>query len=263
MRFKEIIQNRQDRLIAFFDAILAIAITVLALEITVPSLGNIGDSERGEFLVSFTCYLISFIAMAVLWYTHSLFFSNYSLTGSYTEIILHLVLLFVITLFQPMTRAIGLYRSDSVVHILYLLTFASMFILNIAILLLVKRNSKRIESKKAWRNTLYKKFVKENENLTDEQSRFLMMAYMSANQDEALEILKEKLPEEYAQILKEHEEARRESFRISVITTAETILFICGAVVALMFSIPACYIVLVVGIVVVVLTNILLRASSR
>lgn len=104
MDFKNIIQKRQDRLLAFFDAILAIAITVLALEIAIPEIGNLDSVGRNDFLVSLTCYLISFTAMATLWYIHTNFFSNHALTGSGIEIILHLVLLFVITLFQPITR---------------------------------------------------------------------------------------------------------------------------------------------------------------
>ena len=145
MNTKEIIQNKQDRLLAFFDAVLAIAMTVLAIEITVPSLGSVSAFEREKFLSSFTCYLISFLAMGVVWFIHSNFFSAYSLTGNYTEIVLHFLLLFVITLFQPITKAIVQYRDDNVIHILYLLPFELMNILNVIIVLLVKHNNKKLD----------------------------------------------------------------------------------------------------------------------
>ena len=259
MNFKEIIKNKQDRLVAFFDAVLAIAITVLALEIAVPSLGNIDNFAREEFLVSFTCYLISFLAMGVVWFMHCNFFSTYSLTGSYSEIILHLVLLFVITLFQPMARAIGEYRNDGVVQMFYLLTFVAMNVLNIAIFMLVKHNNKKVDDKKAKRSDVFLKFIKENEKLTDERRNALLLLYATANREEALEYVKENIPDEYTEIIKEHEAARKQSFRIALIITIESILFISGAVVALMFSVYACYVILAVGVVAMISTHILLK----
>ena len=80
--WNNMIANRKDRLIAFFDAILAIAITVLALEISISELGTLNAAERYDFLVTITDYFISFVAMSTLWYVHTNFFSNHELTGN-------------------------------------------------------------------------------------------------------------------------------------------------------------------------------------
>ena len=65
MNFKNMLENRQDRLLAFFDAILAIAITMIAIEIAVPEIGSLDAVGRYDFFVVITSYLISFTAMAL------------------------------------------------------------------------------------------------------------------------------------------------------------------------------------------------------
>ena len=90
-----------------------------------------------------------------------------------------------------------------------------------------------------------------------------MMAYATANKQEAMEFIKKNLPDEYAEMLKEHEAAQKESFRLAVTVTAETVIFISGAVVVLMFSVSACYIVLAAGIVSVILTNIFEKSRLK
>lgn len=50
MNEKKVTGKRQDRLLAFFDAVLAIAMTVLALEISVPALSTAGRHVTYDFL---------------------------------------------------------------------------------------------------------------------------------------------------------------------------------------------------------------------
>lgn len=46
---KEYVSKRQDRLVAFFDAVVAIAITMLALEIVIPALSSGDPAELTAF----------------------------------------------------------------------------------------------------------------------------------------------------------------------------------------------------------------------
>ena len=82
MKIFDIYENRQNRLLAFFDAVLAIAITVLALQIDIPELGEINDAGRYEFFMMLTSYFMSFIAMGSLWYVHTSFFSNHNIMNN-------------------------------------------------------------------------------------------------------------------------------------------------------------------------------------
>ena len=63
----DILQKRQDRTISFFDAILAIAITIMALSITFPGLSDVLDKGLdSNFINHLTGYLISFLTLGSL-----------------------------------------------------------------------------------------------------------------------------------------------------------------------------------------------------
>ena len=47
--------KKQDRTLSFFDDIMSIAITVLAMNITVPQLSGISTMARYDFFVKLTC----------------------------------------------------------------------------------------------------------------------------------------------------------------------------------------------------------------
>lgn len=115
-----LIEKRQERMLAFFDAVLAIAITVMALEIAVPALGNLRSAATQAFVIRLTGYLISFVVLGMIWYVHTNFFTYYSFVGSSSEILLHFLLMFLITLFQPATLALGEHPADRGVKVLYL-----------------------------------------------------------------------------------------------------------------------------------------------
>ena len=139
MKIFDIYENRQNRLLAFFDAVLAIAITVLALQIDIPELGEINDAGRYEFFMMLTSYFMSFIAMGSLWYVHTSFFSNHNIMNNKKIFVWHLALLFVITLFQPATKAISQYPDDVWVKSIYIGVLLCMHGLTILIFVLTKQ----------------------------------------------------------------------------------------------------------------------------
>ena len=261
---KEITGKRQDRLIAFFDAVLAIAVTVLALETAIPSVGAINTAELRTFVVSITGYLISFIAMVTLWYIHTKFFSMYSLTGKSSEIVLHLVLLFVITLFQPATKAVGLYRDDAWVKGIYIGIFLAMNIINIIIMLVVMKNNAKADKRKEYIEDIFKRdrIEKSHEDF-DDYDRILHIVYGINHPDRIMEILSDHLPEEYSSALQEQVEERKKTLRLSLISTVEMLIAIVCAVIALTYSIVCCYIALAIGITVTLITNLLFNINSK
>ena len=262
--WKEMTGKRQDRLIAFFDAVLAIAVTVLALETVIPSVGTVNAAELKEFAVAITGYLISFIAMVMLWYIHTKFFSMYSLTGKASEIVLHLVLLFVITLFQPATKAVGLYRDDAWVKGIYIGIFLVMNILNIVIMIVVKKNNSKIDKRKEYIEDILKRDrIEKPQGDFDEWDKILHIIYGINHPDQMMETLSDRMPEEYSSALQSHVEDRKKMLRLSVISTVEMLVAIVCAVVALTYSIVWCYTALGIGMAVTFTTNLLFNINSK
>lgn len=262
MNGRKTLGKRQDRLLAFFDAVMAIAMTVLALEITVPRFSSISSADRYDFFVSLTCYLISFMAMSTLWYVHNNFFSSHDLTGNNLEIVLHLVLLFVITLFQPLTRAIGEYPDDPGIRIFYLTDFFVMYGLTALIMVLIRRREDLFSDKKAERLSLVKekreeqgtKVYKDDSKLSDEAKelrRLMQLVYAIENPDELQKKLAKELPDEYQQEWAELKKQRELSYRVSLYAVLAMAAAVLAAVVTLMFSIWWSYLCLAAGLVVI------------
>lgn len=259
------IGKRQDRLLAFFDAVLAIAMTVLALEISVPQLSKVSYADRYQFFVSLTCYLISFVAMGTLWYIHNNFFSSHDLTGNNMEIVLHLILLFVITLFQPLTRAIGEHPDDTWIRIFYLVDFFAMYGLTALIMYSIRRRENRMNELKDERKSLVKEKrenLRQNQDLKDtgslsDEARELRLLMKIVYAIEDPEILQQKLaeymPDEYQEQLAELKKKRETSYRMSLYAVFTMAVAVLAAVVLLIFSIWWSYIALAAGLVIIFL----------
>lgn len=267
MNLKDILKNRQGRLLAFFDAILAISITMIALEIDIPEIGSIDAAARYDFFTEVTCYLISFTAMATLWYVHTMFFSNHELTGNAAELVVHLILLFVITLFQPVTRAIGAYPRDLWVRLIYVITFLLMYGLGIAIFIIVRNGEERLAARKQSLREIYSdmrdKIDEENAGKWESLRNTMKplpgrdrpvreIPSVERTPEEMIKSAREFLPEEYSDMIDELGRQRQKIFRVSVLSTLTMAISISAAVICLMFSIPACYIVLAAGIGIVI-----------
>lgn len=261
MNGSKIIEKRQDRMLAFFDAVMAIAMTVLALEITVPPLSSIGVVRRYTFFVNLTCYLISFMAMSTVWYIHNNFFSNHDLTGNNSEIVLHLVLLFVITLFQPLTRAIGEHPADLAVRMFYLIDFFVMYGLVALIFVLIRRREDQFNAKKEER----KSQIKEERDVwspddnhevsekTKELRHILWIVHAIENPEEVREMLAEAVPEEYQKEWEELRKKRETSYRMSLYSVFAMAAAVFVAVVTLIFSIWWSYAALAGGLIAIFL----------
>ena len=266
MNFINALKDRQDRLLAFFDAILAIAITMMALEIRIPEIGTLDSAQRYAFFSDVTCYLISFIAIGTLWYIHNNFFSNHDSVASSTLIILHLVLLFVITLFQPVTRAIGEYPTDIWVRVIYIVTFLLMYGISTVIFIIVRT----AEDKRQERTEFVKQAFQNVQNQNGqgetgvgpwmseygEWGKLLNIAYAVNNPEELMKAAQDKLPDDYVDMINEMKIRREKVFRTSIISTMIMAVSVSVAVVCLMFPIWLCYVALGIGVGAVILVRV-------
>lgn len=252
--------KKQDRLLAFFDAVMAIAMTVLALEIVVPQFSAVSHTERHAFFVSLTCYLISFMAMSTLWYIHNNFFATHDLTGRNIEIVLHLVLLFVITLFQPLTRAIGEYPEDPWIRAFYLIDFFAMYGLTAGIMVYIRRREDQFNKKKEERLSKVQEkrdiLPVKTEEVSDEVKHLrhtLQLVYAMENPDELQKRLAEYMPDEYQQELEDMRRKREASYRVSIYSVVAMAIAILIAVVTLIFSAWWSYAALAAGLIAIFL----------
>jgi uncharacterized membrane protein len=104
---------RLSRLEAFSDGVFAIAITLLVLDIAVPS----GSEENlGKALVeqwpSYLGYLVSFGTIGAVWFGHSVI-TEFVAAGDRTLFRLNLVLLLAVSFLPFPTRLLAEYVSDS------------------------------------------------------------------------------------------------------------------------------------------------------
>lgn len=109
-----------DRLLAFGDAVFAIAITLLALDITVP-----GDLEAGDLgtalhraLSDIGAYLLSFVVIGVLWLSQHALFHRVARLDS-CLLYLYLALLAVIAALPFPTRLISEYADTAAATAVY------------------------------------------------------------------------------------------------------------------------------------------------
>ncbi|WP_311137114.1 TMEM175 family protein [Streptomyces sp. I6] len=109
-----------DRLLAFGDAVFAIAITLLALDITVPADLEARDLGRAlhRALSDIGAYLLSFVVIGVLWISqHTLFHRVAGLDSALLH--LYLALLAVIAALPFPTRLISEYADTSAATAVY------------------------------------------------------------------------------------------------------------------------------------------------
>ncbi|MEU2112691.1 TMEM175 family protein [Streptomyces sp. NPDC019507] len=110
----------RDRLLAFGDAVFAIAITLLALDITVP-----GDLEAGDLgqaldraLSDIGAFLLSFVVIGVLWLSQHALFHRVARLDS-CLLYLYLALLAVIAALPFPTRLISEYGDTAAATAVY------------------------------------------------------------------------------------------------------------------------------------------------
>jgi uncharacterized membrane protein len=123
-----------ERMILFSDAVFAIAITLLVIEIKVPELHEDATEkallkEIGHLVPKFLGFIISFMIIGAYWTIHHRLFGYVTkLTGKLTT--LNLFFLFTIVLMPFSTGIFGEYSRPSTLH---LITPYAIYILNICL----------------------------------------------------------------------------------------------------------------------------------
>ncbi len=146
-------QEKQiSRMTAFFDAVLAIAITLLILEFAIPTFETFDMSSIDRLGKPITNLVLSFLVLANVWILHSRYFS---LTGWWDQFIMlgHLVVILLAAVFPKTTSLFSEYPDSELAFYIYIGNFVIMFIVLHAVGLyaIFKQNSK-LDNKRSIKN---------------------------------------------------------------------------------------------------------------
>lgn len=116
-----------ERAVVFFDAVMAIAITLLVLEIDIPNEGHFRSAQLQEMYIPFTALFVSFVALGQVWYLHTKIFS---VPGMMREVSApaHLVLMFLVVLFPKTTEIISEYPKSLFAAAIYLTCYTALIV---------------------------------------------------------------------------------------------------------------------------------------
>lgn len=115
--------SKTDRLTTFTDAVYAIVVTLLVLDLKVPEIpGAVSNAELAADLISqfpnFVAYIISFIVIAYFWMNHHRLFSSL-IKFDQKSLLLNLLHILFITLIPYTTSLIGHYKDDQIAVVLF------------------------------------------------------------------------------------------------------------------------------------------------
>lgn len=136
---KETVQKRQDRLVSFFDAIVAVGITMIVMGIALPEAGMKGWELVGYIGSEVTVYLVSFVALAELWRVHHAIFTHFEGVADEQVINAHIALMFLVTIFPFLTRFMNAYQDVVEIRVLYVSSYVVMNSLMVLIVYLANR----------------------------------------------------------------------------------------------------------------------------
>ncbi|TRZ45116.1 TMEM175 family protein [Robertkochia solimangrovi] len=112
---------KKERFEAITDAVMAIIITIMALEIELP---NFDEEGINEFVMQIGIYILSYAFIAILWINHHNIFRHVKMVD-HTTLWLNFLLLFSTSLIPLATRTIDKAFFDNKSHILFALIFGS------------------------------------------------------------------------------------------------------------------------------------------
>ena len=118
-QLKNLTERTHPRLDALFDGVVAIAMTMMALEISVPVTSVFDWAAFILLLKEITVYLISFLALASVWSIHTTLTINTS-SASIHNYILNVALMFVITVFPALTKLMDSTGRSKLLYGVYL-----------------------------------------------------------------------------------------------------------------------------------------------
>lgn len=146
-KWKDIKTYNQKRIETLFDAVIAIAMTMMALEISIPVTESFDWNSLLLLMNEITVYLISFIALASVWVMHVVLFSAFSEFGNIFSILINIVLMFLVTIFPILTKLMASFEKSMLLYVIYLCCYALMECILIISLVMAGRQTMEARKK--------------------------------------------------------------------------------------------------------------------
>ena len=134
-------EHSQTRTETIFDAVIAIAMTMIALEIGIPEGISFDTQSLKTIFGEITIYFISFIVLASIWGIHARIYSRHTSLGNIQDILLNILLMFLITLFPIFTKLMSEMQPSVLLNAMYLSCYAIMICLTLLLQLIASRAS--------------------------------------------------------------------------------------------------------------------------
>ncbi len=132
----------KERLVAFTDAVLAIIMTILVLELKKPA--SVSWSGLWELRDNFFAYTLSFFWLGLLWRNHHNSWHSVKRVGNDT-VIATLVMLFFASLFPYITSLVASNFQNQVSQVLYGIVILAVTFSNFAISASLNRNDPKLK----------------------------------------------------------------------------------------------------------------------
>lgn len=134
-------EHSQTRTETIFDAVIAIAMTMIALEIGMPEGSSFDAQSLKALFGEITIYFISFIVLASIWGIHARIYSRHTSLGNIQDILLNILLMFLITIFPILTKLMAEMQPSALLNAMYLSCYALMICLTLFLQRLASRAS--------------------------------------------------------------------------------------------------------------------------
>lgn len=253
-----------------FDGVVAIAMTIMALELSVPDTSAFDRAAFIFLLKEITVYLISFLALASVWTIHITLTSNTS-SASIPTYILNLALMFVITVFPALTKLMYSVGRSKLLYGVYLGGYALMECLVLVEFLLSYRKSqldgaaqaRKIRDILDIQQSLNPD--KSSERIDSEKRLELVQQYLSEGSfpEQLFQELLWKLPEQFQERCRIRRTAKKISVCKTIAFSIVAFLTIAASVVVLGLNPFLCYAILLAGGICYALINVFVDSYFR
>lgn len=266
-RLKTISENNQRRIETLFDAVIAIAMTMMALQIVIPHPSHFNLSVLSTLLSEITVYLISYIVLASIWVIHAMLYSSHSSLSGPEDIALNIIIMFVVTIFPILSRLMVEYSSSILLRCIYIGTYFFMDIIMFCMLILAKK--KNIKERKAQMQNV--RFIMEMLPVTHKQDavkineiknklnlaeKYLYDKEISENLFQELMM---SLPKSVQNMYYEKQIQNNIDFYKSICFLSVGFATVSASVAILMINPFLCYIVFLVGVIACLISNTFVR----
>lgn len=114
--------NSKNRFVEFSDGVFSVILTILVLEIRLPTNGYIFSKDCKQFLYSILIYIAGFSLISTYWFFHQELFSSIKKINS-ADIVLNFYFLFFISLMPILTRLIAQNPFNKFNEFIYAMVF--------------------------------------------------------------------------------------------------------------------------------------------